>query len=225
MTGRLTISHGIAAGLMVFFTIALLVRCDFPSDPPLKTTATDPNTGDPRDSTSVLLPLRRGVQWLYVFEAPPRPPSAPRLITPRELSFEDTRFFYVPYSSTMGGPGGMRVAFPVLLRNDSVGLSFYQPVRAEDTIAIGVRPKFMFTLPFPGRIGQRYSGRNPEYTVRLTNKDTLITMYNHPVSLPCHRYEVWSGPKVVSVLYVVPGLCILRIEDQDTLYHTLGWSI
>lgn len=203
----------------------LLVRCDFPSDPPLKSVTTDPPAVEPTDSTGVLLPLHKSVHWVYLFEVPMRPPSSPRVVIPKELSFEGNPYFYVPYAANTGGPGGFHVAFPVLLRNDSVGLSFYQPIREEDTSGITVRPKFMFTLPFPGRIGRTYSGRNPEYSVRLTNKDTLITMYSHPVSLPCYRYEVWRGPRVTTVLYIVPGLCILRIEDDDRLFHTLSWSI
>ncbi len=225
MHTRISIARRRTAAALLSLALLLLVGCDFPSDPPLKTGEVDPPAVDPTDSTGVLLPLNRRVQWVYIFEAPPRPPSAPRLVSPRELSFEGNRFFYVPYSSTMGGPGGLRVAFPVLLRNDTLGLSFYQPVRAEDTISIALRPKYMFTLPYPARVGHRYTGRNPEYSVRLTSKDTLVTMHNHPVSLPCHRYEVWRGMQMVTVLYIVPGLCILRIEDEDLVYHTIGWSI
>ncbi|MBE0644689.1 MAG: hypothetical protein IH600_11465 [Bacteroidetes bacterium] len=219
------ISRVLAAAALMCFAAFLLVRCDFPSDPPLKSSTTDPPAVEPTDSTGVLLPLSRHIQWVYLFEAPPRPVSAPRIVSPRELDFEGSHFYYVPYTSTMGGPGSLRVAFPVLLRNDSLGLSFYQPVRAEDTLSISLRPKFMFTLPYPAREGKMYTGRNPEFSVRMTNKDTLVTMYNHPVSLPCHRYEVWRGARVITVLYVVPGLCILRVEEDDMVYHTIGWSI
>ncbi|MFZ1731787.1 MAG: hypothetical protein WBQ23_15925 [Bacteroidota bacterium] len=211
--------------VLMSMAVFVFTMCDFPSDPPLKSVTTDPPAVTPTDSTGVLLPLRKRVQWVYLVEVPMRPPSSPRLVSPRELEFDGGVFYYVPYIVAMGGPGGLQAAFPVLLRNDSLGLSFYQPVRAEDTTTITLRPKFMFTLPYPARVGRTYSGRNPEYSVRLTNMDTLITMYSHPVSLPCHRYEVWHGPRLVTVLYIVPGLCILRIEDEDRLFHTIGWSI
>lgn len=210
-----------AASMMLF----LLVRCDFPSDPPIKIDSTDPPTVEPTDSTSVLLPLHRRTQWVYIAEVPMRPPSPPRMVSPRPLDFEGSDFFYLPYVVSTGGPGGMHVAFPVLLRNDSSGLSFYQPVRFEDTTKITLRPKFMFTLPYPARVGKTYTGRNPEYSVRLTHKDTLMTMYSHPVSLPCLRYEVWRGQRIETVLYIVQGLCILRIEDEDRVFHTISWSI
>ncbi len=205
--------------------LLLLARCDFPSDPPLLSDGSDPPVVEPTDSTSVLLPLYRKVQWVYIAEVPVRPPSPPRLVSPRRLEFEGSRFYYVPYGVSMGGPGGMKVAFPVLLRNESNGLSFYQPVRAEDTTKISFRPKPMFTLPFPGHVGRSYQGRNREYSVILTHRDTLITMYSHPVSLPCLRYEVWRGLRLETVFYIVQGLCILRIEDDDRVFHTIGWSI
>jgi hypothetical protein len=226
MYRRQSISHLIAVAMMMSLTIILFARCDFPSDPPLKSNTADPPAIEPTDSTGVLIPLHRRVHWTYLVEVPMRPPSPPRIVSPRELEFEGSTFFYVPYAVAMGGPAAIQVAFPVLLRNDSLGLSFYQPMRSEDTIGITLRPKYMFTLPYPARVGRIYSGRNPEYSVRLTHKDTLITMYSHPVSLPCHRYEVWRGPRLTKVFYIVPGLCILRIEDEDRLlFHTISWSI
>ncbi len=215
----------IIALTLPLFTALLCIRCDFPSDPPLKSVITEPPIVEPTDSTEVLLPLNAHVHWVYIFENPPRPPSPPRYVIPRALSFESNRYFYVPYFSPAGTPGGPHVAFPVLLRNDSLGLSFYQPVRDDDTTTITLRPKFMFTLPYPGRVGKTYPQRNPEFAVRLTHKDTLISMYGQPVSLPCRRYELWRGPRLATVFYIVPGLCILRIEDDDRLFHTVGWSI
>lgn len=206
--------------------VALLaVRCDFPSDPPLKSADIEPPAVDPTDSTGVLLPLHSRVEWVYAYEAPPRPLSLPRSVSPKKLVFDGVAYFYVPYIAYMPGPGGPESAFPLLLRNDTLGLSFYQPMRMEDTSGISVRPKFMFTLPYPAHLGRLYRGRNPEFAVKATHRDTLITMLSHPVSLPCHRYEVWKGLRLITVLYVVPGLCILRIEDNERTFHTLSWRI
>jgi hypothetical protein len=219
ITYRVIISAAIVA------VAILTVRCDFPSDPPLKSAYVEPPAVEPTDSTGVLLPLRRGVEWVYAYEVPQRPLSPARTISPRPLEFDRLAYFYVPYIAFMTGPGGLEPAFPLLLRNDTLGLSFYQPIRMEDTSGISVRPKFMFTLPYPAHLGRVYRGRNPEFSVRATHRDTLITMLNHPVSLPCHRYEVWKGPRIITVLYVVPGLCILRIEDDERTFHTLSWHI
>jgi hypothetical protein len=205
--------------------VLLATHCDFPADPPLKSDVVEPPAVEPTDSTGVLLPLHRGVEWVYVHETPPRPASLPRLVVPRPLDYDGVVYHYVPYVAFTGGPTGVDVAFPVLLRNDSLGLSFYQPLRIEDTSGITVRPKYMYTLPYPARSGRFYQGRNPEFAVRITHRDTLIAMQNHPVSLPCHRYEVWKGPRLATVLYVVPGLCILRVEDEHRVFHTINWRI
>ena len=204
--------------------VLIAVGCDFPSDPPLKS-ADDPPAASTYDSTNVLLPLHRGVNWVYLFEQPGRPPSQPRIVTPRPLSYEGVTYHFVPYAAYQMGPGALEVAFPVLLRNDTLGLEFYQPMRAEDTSGISIDPKYIFTLPYPAKVGSYTSPKNPEYSVRLTSRDTLITMANHPVSLPCHRYEIWKGPRLQTVMYVVPGLCILRVEDERRVYHTLAWNI
>lgn len=211
--------------LLALLLVLLATRCDFPADPPLRQDTADPPAVEPNDSVGVLLPLHRHVEWIYAVEVPPRPLSLPRVVSPRHLEYEASEYFFVPYTASPGGPGGSETAFPVLLRNDTVGLSFYQPVRMGDTAGITIRPKFMFSLPYPAHLGRTYAGRNPEFSVRLTHRDTLITMINHPVSLPCHRYEVWRGQRRSSVLYVVPGLCILRIEDEERTYHTLSWRI
>lgn len=211
--------------LLLLLLALLVTRCDFPADPPLRQDPVEPPAVEPNDSVGVLLPLHRRTEWIYAVEVPPRPLSLPRIVSPRHLGYEGVTYFFVPYLASQGGPGGTDPAFPMLLRNDSVGLSFYQPVRIEDTAGISVRPKFMFTLPYPAHLGQLYAGRNPEFTVRLTHRDTLVTMINHPVSLPCHRYEIWRGPRRQSVMYVVPGLCILRIEDEERTFHTLSWRI
>lgn len=205
--------------------LVLAVACDFPSDPPLKSTTVVPPDSTPTDTLAPLIPLHRGIQWVYQYEQQGRPPSMPRLVIPRPLEYEGIEFHYVPYVAPMGGPGELDVAFPVLLRNDSTGLAFHQPVRMEDTSGITIRPKYFFTLPYPAQLGKMYNSRNPEFRVRLTHRDTLVTMFSHPVSLPCHRYEVWKGPRLETVLYIVPGLCILRVEDDRRVYHTISWRI
>lgn len=210
---------------LVACAILFAVGCDFPSDPPLKDTTVVPPVVEPADTLAPLLPLHRGVEWVYQYEQTGRPPSMPRIAVPRPLEYDGVLFQYVPYAAYTGGPGGMEVAFPVLLRNDSLGLAFHQPERMEDTSGITIRPKYIFTLPYPAKIGRFYDGQNPEHRVRLTHRDTLVTMFNLPVSLPCHRYEVWKGPRLSSVLYIVPGLCILRIEDERRVFHTISWKI
>jgi hypothetical protein len=214
----------------IFFLtgIALLcTNCDFPTDPPLRGPEVEPPAVLPTDSTDVLLPLHKDVRWVYMFEAPPRTVSPPRSIKPRLLEIDRLEFFYVPYIAFPQLPSLTQTAFPLLLRNDNAGLSFYAPVHIEDTSRLSVRPSYMFTLPYPARSGDMHEmRRNPEYSVRVTHRDTLVTMRNHPVSLPCHRYEVWHKRKLDTVFYIVPGLCILRIERAEGLiFHTIGWSI
>ncbi|MDX9757644.1 MAG: hypothetical protein RBU27_00645 [Bacteroidota bacterium] len=222
MRGEHTIRR-VPSRILLVLLVLLVTRCDFPADPPLRQATVEPPAVEPSDSLGVLLPLHQGMEWIYAVEVPPRPLSLPRLVSPRRLAYEGVAYFFVPYVASQGGAGGADAAFPVLLRNDTLGLSFYQPMRMEDTAGISVRPKFMFTLPYPAHLGRGYTGTNPEFMVRLTHRDTLIAMINHPISLPCHRYEVWKGPRRNAVLYVVPGLCILRVEDDGRIFHTLGW--
>ncbi|MBR9977320.1 MAG: hypothetical protein KFH87_04460 [Bacteroidetes bacterium] len=224
MLHTLTITRLLTA-IIITGSFLLLTNCDFPADPPLRTPDTEPPAVVPTDSTGVLLPLRNDVRWVYVFELP-RHVSLPKAVTPRLLEIEELQFSYVPYIAISHAPMMRQPAFPLLLRNDSLGLSFYKPVHVEDTNRLSVRPTYMYTLPYPARSGRMYEmGRNKDYTVRITHRDTLITMVNHPVSLPCHRYEVWRQRQLETVFYIVPGLCILRVERDNLIFHTIGWSL
>lgn len=212
-------------GIIITGGLLLLTNCDFPADPPLRGPEVDPPAVLPTDSTKVLLPLRNGLRWVYVFELP-RNVSLPRAVTARLLEIGELQFSYVPYIAISQAPVSRQPAFPPLLSNDSLGLSFYAPVHVEDTNRLSVPPTYMYTLPYPARSGHMHEmGRNKDYTVRITHRDTLITMMNHPISLPCHRYEVWHRRELETVFYIVPGLCILRIERGNLVFHTIGWSL
>jgi hypothetical protein len=204
--------------------LAVLTSCDFPSDPPL---ITADNSDTPTIMPNLirdLLPLAEGVQWIYIVTPRSRPAQLPVSVSPRELSFNGEKYYYLRYGTVMG-PSGPMNAFPSFLRNDSTGLEFYLPVDPRDTLSIGRTPKHVFTLPYPARPGGWNIAPKTEYAVRLTHVDTLINVYNTSIQLRCHRYEVGRNSLVLTTFYIVPGVCILRIEDDDMVFHTVAWQI
>lgn len=199
--------------------------CDFPSDPPLKSgddVVVPPPDQEPRKQ---LLPLREGNTWVFVAVPRSGAPTDPLLVSPRKLALQGEIFFYLRYGLLRGGPAGPEFAFPPLLQNDSTGLGFYLPLAPDDTLVLRRSPRHIFSLPYPARPGTVVEAANGEYTVKLTHTDTLLTHYSANITLPCHRYEVLRKPRHLSVFYVVPGNCILRVDTDGAVYHTVAWRL
>ncbi len=210
------------AALLVF--AALLTSCDFPSDPPLRATDTPDTPGDGPVDAGELLPLKTGNQWIYLIKPRSRPASSPIAVSARRLTFEGEEYYYLRYGPMLG-PAGPKNAFPSLLANDSTGLHFYLPVNPNDTLRLTRTPTPVFHLPYPARPGQWQQMSYSEYSVRLTNVDTLVTVYDASMQLPCHRYEVAHSNRLLQVYYIVPGVCILRVDTDDIEFHTIAWRL
>ncbi len=215
------IFHIIAPLLLL---LALAAACDFPSDPPL-IGERDPDTpGTDPGMTRELLPLKEGNQWFYVFKFRMRPGTNAATAIMRKLVFQGHDYYFLRYGTVMG-PGGETSAFPVLLANDSTGLSFFQPADPRDTLRLSRAPVRLFHFPYPARPGGWKTTGASEFSVRLTHVDTVMTVLNSNVQLPCNRYEVARRNKMTQVFYIAPGICILRIEGADIDFHTVGWQL
>lgn len=200
--------------------------CDFPSDPPLKEPDDTVNRPVNPRVYGDLLPLDPDNRWVYVAQYQQRPTGSPVAVSPRSLNFRGETFSYLSYAVLPAGPSGPFQAFPSLLRNDSTGLSFYSPVNPEDTLQITRAPKYMFTLPYPTRPGTELQGSNSEYLVRVTNVDTLVNMHTFgSILLPVTRYVVLSRPRQETVFYILPEVCILRVETENYTFHTISWYL
>lgn len=209
---------------MLLLTAAVLTSCDFPSDPPLRATDVPDTPGDTPADPGELLPLKTGNQWIYQVKARMRPGSNPITTVARKLTFDNSDYYLLRYGPVMGPAGGMH-AFPSLLANDSTGLQFFMPVRPEDTLRLTRTPVPLFRLPYPARPGPWQRTISSGYSVRLTHTDTLISLYDGNMQLPCHRYEVARNNRLAQVFYIVPGICILRVETDDFEFHTVGWRL
>jgi hypothetical protein len=203
---------------------ALLTSCDFPSDPPLRASDVPDIPGETPADPGELLPLKSGNTWVYVARTRMRPDSNPIGTIARKLTFEDRDYYYLRYGPAMG-PAGPMNAFPSLLANDSTGLHFYFPVNPNDTLRLTRTPTPVFYLPYPARPGPWQRMPDSEHTVRLTATDTLVDVHDGSMQLPCHRYEVARSNRLLQVYYIVPGVCILRIETDDIEFHTIAWRL
>ncbi|MDT8324902.1 MAG: hypothetical protein RRA94_12380 [Bacteroidota bacterium] len=208
----------------VLILAALLASCDFPSDPPLRTTDVPDTPDTPPVQSGELLPLKSGNQWIYIAKGRMRPGTSPIATTARKLTFREQDYYYLRYGPVMGPAGGMN-AFPPLLANDSTGLRFYLPVDPEDTLRLTRTPVPLFHLPYPARPGAWTRMSYSDYSVRLTNRDTLVDLHDGSMQLPCHRYEVARSNRPAQVFYIVPGVCILRVEVDEIEFHTIGWRL
>jgi hypothetical protein len=208
--------------LTLFTGLLILASCDFPADPPLK--ALDGTITPPvADTVRTLLRLTGEERWTYLVDPRNRPLSAPRTVSPRKLEKDGFEYYYLPYFYVSGGPLPNMFAFPSLLRNDTLGLAFYQPLIAEDTTRLSRQPKFLFRLPYPARKGS--SSHGGDYRVICTHTDTMMTILSSGIQIPTHRYEVWRGSFPTHVFYVIPGVALLRIVVEDLTFHTVGWSL
>jgi hypothetical protein len=206
--------------------LLLLQQCDFPSDPPIKS-GDDPVITPPANPSgpAELLPLNEGNAWAYLVKPRVRPESSPIWVTPRKLEYRGETYFHLLYGIGGMGPSGFIQAFPSLLRSDSTGLHFYLPMGPNDTLSISHEPKHLFTLPYPALPGTITSSGTSQYSVTLTHIDTLMTIHASSIMLPCHRYEVSQNQRLTTVFYIVPGICFLRIEDDEALFLTIGWRL
>lgn len=209
-----------------YYLLALLLAmlassCDFPADPPLK--STDGTINPPvADTVKSLLPLTGTEAWTYLVDPRGRPFTQPKTVTPRLLERDGQKFYFLPYLHNHGS-GITSFAFPTLLRNDTLGLGFYQPFSPDDTLRLSRMPRHMFTLPYPARKGT--ISRFGDFKVMCTHTDTLMYIISTFIQIPTHRYEIWRQNNPQSVIYAIPGVALLRIDIEDLAFHSVGWRI
>ncbi|MBN1449045.1 MAG: hypothetical protein JXA28_14030 [Bacteroidetes bacterium] len=213
---------------IVLIPLLLLIvgACDFPSDPPLKN-RDDPGTPPVIPTTPVdLLPLKARDRWVYVADPFFLPSRSPVSAVAREMMFEDTTYYFLRYSFIPAGQSEERDVFPPLLRNDSTGLWFYSLADPADTLELTGAPVHEYTLPYPALPGTTLTTPDSLYHVRVTAVDTLVNMRSFSsIMLPCIRYDVESRRYPTTVLYVFPGVCILRLENRFGIVHTVAWYL
>ncbi|PLX30295.1 MAG: hypothetical protein C0600_08175 [Ignavibacteria bacterium] len=213
--------------IALLLSLFVLLQCDFPSDPPLKPGGSTPVTPPVKpEIPAELVPLHNGNAWLIRVKPWSQPERDPVWVPTRALSFEGKRYFHLFYGIPDTGPSGNLQAFPSILRSDSSGLHFFIPRDPDDTLNLTRDPIYTYSLPYPeaptGFISNPYSS----YDVRLTHLDTMLTMEGTSATFACRRYEVWRAARLRTVFYIVPGLCFLRVvDDDDGVYQTLGWRI
>jgi len=207
--------------LLAMLLVVSVSSCDFPADPPLK--STDGTINPPvADTIKVLLPLTGSESWTYIVDPHGRPFTPPRTVTPRLLERDGQKFFFLPYLHNPGG-GMSTFAFPTLLRNDTLGLGCYLPFSPDDTTRLSRLPRHLFTLPYPARKGT--IARFGEYKVICTHTDTLMSVLSTYVQMPTHRYEILRQNMPVSIIYAIPGVALLRIDIEDLTFHSVGWRL
>ncbi|MCB2205411.1 hypothetical protein KQI65_11745 [bacterium] len=210
---------------MIFAAVLLLTACDFPSDPPLKS----PESNDPvvvPTGPDQLLPLEDGNLWIYVVTTRSRPNSSAIGALMRKLTFQNMNYYLLRYGTLLGPAGTTKRAFPMLLAQDSAGLGFYQPGDPDDTLRLNSKPMLSFHLPYPAQPDETWAQYNgAEFATRLTDVNLVVPMLTTGIELLCNRYEVALNNRLVEVLYIVPGVCILRVDIEDEQYHTVGWHL
>ena len=213
--------------MILILPVILLAQCDFPADPPLKA-GTDPVVNPPvkPELPENLVPLHSSNAWLIRVKPWSKPERQPVWVRPRALPFDGRTYYHLFYGIAEQGPTGNLQAFPPILRSDSSGLHFYLPRDPSDTISLSREPVYAYSLPYPaapkGFVGNPYTS----YDVRLTHLDTVLTVEGTNMTFACRRYEVWRTARLRTVFYIVPGLCFLRVvDDDDGIYQTLGWNV
>jgi len=212
--------------LLLALLLPMTGGCDFPSDPPIRDTD---DTVDPLSSPAQhgdLLPLKPRHRWIYVADPYFRPSLSPTSAIARERVFGADTFYYLPYAFIPTGEKTPVPAFPPLLRNDSTGLQFYDPGIPGDTLRLRTAPIHRFTLPHPARLGAKMVFADQSVSVQVTAVDTLVSMRSFSsILLPCTRYEVTGRGRSTTTFYILPGICILRIETEHGVYHTVSWYL
>jgi len=212
--------------LLFAMLFPLLSGCDFPSDPPLRGADDDVNPPSDPVQHGDLLPLKPRHRWIYVADPYFRPSLNPESAVARELVYEADTFYYLPYAFIPTGEDAPVAAFPPLLRNDSTGLQFYDPGVPGDTLRLRTKPVHRFTLPHPARLGTNMVFADQTVRVQVTAVDTLVSMRSFSsILLPCTRYQVTGRGRSPTTFYVLPGICLLRIETEYGVYHTISWYL
>ena len=199
------------------------LHCDFPDDPPLKAPATPPVSEISRiDSAAALLELKHGISWVYM-AVPKGGVGQTYIMNPVEFMHGGTRYMRAPYGY-METHGRFTLSLPLLMRQVDKSISFYDfPL---DTLREpGRTPRFAFMLPYPagvGRVTPDINGPTSGVTTKVVAKDTVIT---DQTGAPrrVYRYEVQGYHNGRTVIYVLPGKALLRIEQDDVDYHTFTW--
>ncbi len=221
MTARKTIS-------LLVLLLSFTAGCEWPPDPPLKTEVPQPpDTTDPVDTTTVLLPLDTRLSWVYVVTSNVRPPQEARSISPVPIDWQSIRFHEVEYIYQTSNPPGLPpiLAFPPILKNTRTGLSFYHLTNPQDTVVMTSPPRLVYHLPYPAEQGATWTSPNEEYQVRLLNVDTLITDINRMKTFRVWRYRITRQRQPETDIFAIPGVAFLRVEDMMFEYHTIGWTV
>ncbi|MBL0174085.1 MAG: hypothetical protein IPP94_02280 [Ignavibacteria bacterium] len=213
--------------LLVALVCALAAGgCDFPADPPLKAPVTPPAVeARPHiDSAAALLPLRKGVGWVYM--AQPKfmaPQSGIAWVT--ETVMGGTLYHRAPFTYDLN-PVKLVLVLPHCMRQVDRGIAFYDA--PFDTLREAPRsPRLMFVLPYPAARGAEWpSGNAPNgpfgMTVTVQAKDTVIA---DPAGATWHtyRYDVRDAKGERTSLFIVPGKAIVRMQRDDVTIHTMSW--
>lgn len=207
-----------------FFVLVLLAGgCDFPSDPPIKAPDVPDVVVSTIDTSKVLLPLRKGVAWLYYGVSKNQFPQSYDA-SAYEIKSNKGTFYRVTYSHTPGGaPPRPVFAFPSMLRNIPEGLGFYSLNGVMDTSA--TRELYpAFVLPYPSQPGTVWRSSQPgsDISVRVAAKDTAIVDYIGETRR-VYRYEVVDKGRDTTTFYVLPGKALLRVEHPEATFHTVAW--
>jgi hypothetical protein len=195
--------------------------CDFPSDPPIKTPVTPPTHQSTIDTSKVLLPLSKGISWIYI--AVKNQQSQSYETNASEIRNSRGLFFRVSYiHNPQGSPPRPILAFPSMLRNLPEGLGFYNTTGVLDTnSSLELKPSFV--LPYPSTPGNTWSGApSSEYTVRVVSKDTIIVDFTGE-KRAVYRYEVMESGRSTTNFYVLPGKAFIRIDHPEATFHTVAW--
>ena len=203
--------------------VLLLGGCDFPSDPPVRTHVAPVVVPSMIDTSKVLLPLAKGISWLYYGVSKNQQPQSYET-TAFETKSNRGTFYRVTYSHNQpGAPPRPVFAFPSMLRNIPEGLAFYSLTGVMDTSQERqVYPAFV--LPYPAQTGTVWRSSSPasDYSVQVMAKDTAIVDYIGETRR-VYRYSVFDGGRDTTTFYVLPGKALLRIEHPDATFYTVAW--
>lgn len=197
--------------------------CDFPADPPLKSSTPVSPPASYIDTAKYLLPLAKGVSWIYIGVGRNQQTQSYET-NANEIVTHNGTYYRVNYlHNPQGSPPRPVQAFPPTMRNIQQGLAFYNIVGILDT-SEKRELKPAFVLPYPSKPGQVWTQEPPQqdFTVRVIAKDTTIVDYLGE-RRSVYRYEVTERGAGVTNFYVLPGKALLRIEHPDATFHTVAW--
>ena len=133
----------------------------------------------------------------------------------------EIRYLYFPPKSKPGGPVS---AFPSLMRSDGKALNFYERNIILDSN--GTRyPQMLFTLPYPAKVDSVLELPRSDFRVRVVAKDVPVQLYDSTSSYRCYLYEVSDKHGEKSIISVIPGSAIFKVELEDLTYYTVEWKV